>query len=79
MKNHANLKEMFIVRYADDFRIFRRTKTDSERTKTVVTQRLSEGLRLEALPKKTRVVNTKRRYAEFLGFKIKVRQKVKSR
>ncbi|CAK7067186.1 MAG: hypothetical protein EUB_03660 [Eubacterium sp.] len=68
----TNLKEMFIVRYADDFRIFCRTKNEAERTKIAVTQWLSERLKLEVSEKKTRIVNVKRRYSEFLGFKIKV-------
>ena len=75
MKAYTNLKEMFIVRYADDFRIFCRTKDEAERAKTAITQWLSERLRLEVSPEKTRVVNVKRRYLEFLGFKIKVHQK----
>ena len=33
----TGLKEMFIVRYADDFRIFCRTKNAADRTKTAVT------------------------------------------
>lgn len=73
----TGLKEMFIVRYADDFRIFCRTKTDAERTKIAVTQWLAERLRLEVSPEKTRVVNVKHRCSEFLGFKIKVQQKGK--
>ena len=71
----TKLKEMYIVRYADDFRIFCRTKTAAERTKNAITQWLSERLKLEVSQKKTRVVNAKRRYSEFLGFKIKVRPK----
>ena len=71
----TRLKEMFIVRYADDFRIFCRTKTDAEKTKIAVMQWLSERLRLEVSPEKTRVVNIKRRYSQFLGFKIKVHKK----
>lgn len=71
----TNLKEMYIVRYADDFRIFCRTKTEAEKTKIAVTQWLSDRLKLEVSPEKTRVVNVKRRYSEFLGFKIKVHQK----
>ena len=67
----TGLKEMHIVRYADDFRIFRRTKSDAERTKIAVTQWLSERLKLEVSPEKTRVVNVKRQCAQFLGFKIK--------
>lgn len=73
----TNLKEMYIVRYADDFRIFCRTKTEAERTKIAITQWLKERLKLEVSPEKTRVVNLKRRYSEFLGFKIKVHSKGK--
>ena len=71
----TNLKEMHIVRYADDFRIFCRTKGEAERTKIAVTQWLWDRLKLEVSPEKTRVVNVKRRYSEFLGFKIKVHRK----
>ena len=71
----TKLKEMFIVRYADDFRIFCRTKNAAEKTKIAVMQWLSQRLKLEVSPEKTRVVNVKRRYSEFLGFKIKVNRK----
>ena len=71
----TNLKEMYIVRYADDFRIFCRTKNAAERTKIAVTQWLQERLKLEVSPDKTRVVNVKRKYSEFLGFKLKVHRK----
>jgi len=71
----THLKEMFIVRYADDFRIFCRTKSDAERAKIAITQWLSDRLKLEVSEKKTRIVNVKRRYSEFLGFKIKVHTK----
>lgn len=67
----TGLKEMYIVRYADDFRIFCRTKADADRTKVAITQWLSDRLKLEVSPEKTRVVNVKRQCAEFLGFKIK--------
>ena len=71
----TKLKEMYIVRYADDFRIFCRTKTAAERTKIAITQWLEERLKLEVSPEKTKVVNIKRKYSEFLGFKIKVHSK----
>ena len=71
----TNLKEMYIVRYADDFIIFCRTKTTAEKTKIAITQWLSERLKLEVSQEKTKVVNVKRRYSEFLGFKIKVHSK----
>ena len=71
----TGLKEMFIVRYADDFRIFCRTKNAADRTKTGVTQWLMKRLRLEVSEEKTKIINVKRRYSEFLGFKIKVHPK----
>lgn len=49
--------------------------TDAERTKIAITQWLTERLKLEVLQEKTRVVNVKKKYAEFLGFKIKVHSK----
>ena len=73
----TNLKEMYIVRYADDFRIFCRTKTAAQQTKIAITQWLSERLKLEVSQEKTRVVNVKHRYSEFLGFKIKVHSRGK--
>lgn len=74
----THLKEMFIVRYADDFRIFCRTKNDAEKTKIAITQWLSERLKLEVSEEKTRIVNVKRRYSDFLGFRIKMNPKGKT-
>lgn len=71
----TRLKEMFIVRYADDFRIFCRNKKSAERTMRAVTQWLKERLKLDVSPEKTRVVNLKRQYSEFLGIKMKVQKK----
>ena len=71
----ANLKEMYIVRYADDFRIFCRNKDDAIKTKEAVSKWIAERLKLEVSPEKTRIVNVRKRYSEFLGFKIRVRPK----
>ena len=74
MKN-TEMKEMHIIRYADDFRIFCRTKEDAVRTKEAVTEWIEERLKLEVSTEKTRIVNTRKRWSEFLGFKIRVRLK----
>lgn len=74
----TNLKEMQIVRYADDFRIFCRTKNEAEKTKIAITQWLADRLKLEISTEKTKIVNVKRHYSEFLGFKIKVHKKGKT-
>jgi group II intron reverse transcriptase/maturase len=76
MKN-TKLKQMFIVRYADDFRIFCKTKSAADKVKIAVTMWLKERLELEVSQEKTRVVNVKRHYSDFLGFKIKVHPKGK--
>ena len=66
---------MFIVRYADDFRIFCRNREDAEKTMEAVTRWITERLKLEVSPEKTRIVNVRKRYSEFLGFKIMVYRK----
>lgn len=71
----SNLKEMFIVRYADDFRIYCRTKDTAERTMHAVIQWLRERLKLEISEKKTRIINVRNHYSDFLGFKMKVHRK----
>lgn len=71
----TGLKEMYIVRYADDFRILCRTKSEAERIRIAVSKWLWERLRLEVSPEKTRIVNVKKKYSEFLEFKIKVHPK----
>ena len=71
----TNLKEMFIVRYADDFRIFCRNREDAEKTMEAVTKWITERLKLEVSPEKTRIVNVRKRYSEFLDFKIMVYRK----
>lgn len=75
----TGLKEMYIVRYADDFRILCRTREQADRTLIAVTQWLKERLRLDVSPEKTRVVDVRRSYSEFLGFKIRLRKRGKVR
>lgn len=72
MRN-TNLKEMWIVRYADDFRIFCRNKNDAEKVLIATTNWLKERLKLEVSSEKTRIIDVRNGYMEFLGFKIKAR------
>lgn len=67
----TNLKEMFIVRYADDFKIFCRTRNDADKTFVAVKQWLADRLKLEINIEKSKVINLKNSYSEFLGFKLK--------
>ena len=50
MMRKTRLKEMHIIRYADDFRIFCKTKEDAVKTKEAVTRWIEERLRLEVSP-----------------------------
>lgn len=73
----SKLKEMHIVRYADDFKIFCRSHSDAVKTFEAVRLWLKDRLGLEISPEKSKVINLKQRYSEFLGFKLKVGKKGK--
>lgn len=74
-KNKTTLKEMYIVRYADDFKIFCRKRSDADKVFIAVKKWLKERLKLEISEEKSKVVNLKKRYSEFLGFKLKAVKK----
>ena len=74
MRN-TRLKEMYIVRYADDFRIFCRTANEANRTMSAVKQWLEQRLHLEVSDEKSRVVNLKENYSDFLSIKMRLKQK----
>lgn len=67
----SNLKEIFIVRYADDFKIFCRSYKDAKSIYEASKQWLSERLKLEVNESKSGITNLKRNSTEFLGFRIK--------
>jgi len=67
----SSLKEMFIVRYADDFKIFCRKRSDADKIFIAVKNWLKERLKLDISEEKSKVVNLKKQYSEFLGFKLK--------
>lgn len=71
----TRLKEMYMVRYADDFRIFCPAMDTAVRIKAAVTMWLKERLRLDISPEKTKVVNLRKEYSDFLGIKMELRQK----
>jgi group II intron reverse transcriptase/maturase len=73
----TRLKECYIVRYADDFKIFCRKYRDAVCMFEATKLWLKERLGLEISPEKSKIVNLKRHYSEFLGFKLKVRKKGK--
>ena len=75
----SNLKECHLVRYADDFKIFCRKKSDADKIFEATKQWLKERLHLEISDEKSSVTNLKRHYSEFLGFRIRLVQKGKTK
>ena len=84
IKSHAyralrrsRLKEVHAVRYADDFKIFCPTHAEAVKAFKATEMWLKDRLGLDISPEKSKVVNLKRQYSDFLGFKLKVRKKGK--
>lgn len=71
----SKLKEMWIVRYADDFKIFCRKRVDTQKIFLAVKKWLEDRLDLEISEEKSKVVNLKNNYSEFLGIKMKAVKK----
>lgn len=71
----TNLKEITSVRYADDFKIFCKTHDKAVRIYHATIQWLDERLHLEASTEKSKIINLKRQYSDYLGFKMRVRLK----
>ncbi len=68
----TKLKECYIVRYADDFKIFCKKHIDAVKLFEATKAWLKERLRLDISPEKSKIVNLKHDYSDFLGFRIKV-------
>lgn len=68
----TRLKEIYIVRYADDFKIFCRDYDTASKIFIATKNWLKERLDLEISPEKSKIVNLKTNYSEYLGIKLKV-------
>lgn len=75
----SKLKECYLVRYADDFKILCRYHNDAKRLFIATQQWLKERLGLEINTEKSRIIDLRKNYSEFLGFKIKIHRKGKRR
>ena len=72
LKTFSKLKEIFIVRYADDFKIFCRHHDHARRIFAAVQMWLKERLDLEISQDKSKITNLKKGYSDFLGVKMKL-------
>lgn len=68
----TKLKECYIVRYADDFKVFCNNPNHAKRLFIATQKWLKDRLDLEISEEKSKIVNLKKDYSEFLGFKMKL-------
>lgn len=70
LRRTSHMKEVFIVRYADDFKLFCKCRSDAERIFTATTMWLKERLGLEISPEKSKIVNLKKGIFRLPRFQI---------
>ena len=71
----TNLKEVFIVRYADDFKLFCKDYETAKKLYYATKMWLKERLSLEISEEKSKIVNLETNYSEYLGVKLKIHDK----
>jgi len=72
MRKYSRLKVISCVRYADDFKIFTNSYQSATKLFYATENWLHDRLGLNISPEKSKVINLKEQYSEFLGFKLKV-------
>lgn len=77
LRKTSRLKEMYIVRYADDFKIFAKDCKQAWKIFHAVKGYLENHLKLEISQEKSQVTNLRKRNSEFLGFEMKAVRKGK--
>ena len=68
----SGLKEITCVRYADDFKIFTSSYRNAVKLFFATKGWLKDRLGLDISPEKSKIVNLKEKYSEFLGFRMKM-------
>ena len=71
LRDYTRLKEVTCVRYADDFKLFAKSHRQAEKLFYAVEGWLKGRLGLSISPEKSKIVNLKEAYSEFLGLRIK--------
>lgn len=79
LKKRTHLKEGYIVRYADDFKIICRDWKTAEKWFHAVKLYLKERLKLDISPEKSKIINLRKHKSAFLGFTIRANRKGKKR
>ncbi|MGB6409262.1 MAG: group II intron reverse transcriptase/maturase [Planococcus donghaensis] len=79
LRTSSKMKEGFLVRYADDFRIMARDYETALKWYHAVVEYLDKRLNLKISKDKSKIINLRKKSSEFLGFKIKAVKKGKKR
>lgn len=75
LRKSTTLKEVNIIRYADDFKILCKDYESANKMDIAVKDWLDKRLKLNVNPHKSRITNLRKKSTEFLGFKIKLNRK----
>ena len=70
LRDYTKLKEVTCVRYADDFKLFAKSYRQAEKLFYAVEGWLKGRLGLAISPEKSKIVNLREMYSEFLGLRI---------
>lgn len=71
LRDYTGLKEVTCVRYADDFKLFAKSYGQAKKLFYAVEGWLKGRLGLSISPEKSKIINLKETYSEFLGLRIK--------
>lgn len=74
MRKSTRLKEIYLVRYCDDFKLFCKTREIAEKIFLASKMWLEERLKLPISEEKSRITNLKKSSSEFLGFTLKLKR-----
>lgn len=74
----TKLKEIYIVRYADDFKLFCRDYLTARKIFAATKLWLNERLKLDTSDEKSKIINLTKNYSSFLGFETKLIPRRKS-
>lgn len=71
----TKLKPCYIVRYADDFKLFTNSRENAIKLKIATEKWLKERLGLEINQEKSKITNLRKNGSDFLGFRFRADQK----
>jgi len=79
LRTTTTLKEIYILRFADDFKLFCKTKQMAKKAFIATEQWLKERLRLEISQEKSTIVDIRKQASAFLGIEITTQSPRKKR